>query len=79
MPFLEMRTAKVTSPKECDEWVSELPSRIEWCPSGGVAPAPFDRLFQAALGLPILIQRGTEECQIKNQAYGFHLGGRCAP
>ena len=79
MPFLEMRTAKVTSMNECDEWVGELPSGTEWFPSRGVAPAPFDRLFQAAFRLPILILGGIQECQIKNQAYRFHLGGRCAP
>jgi hypothetical protein len=38
----------------------------------------FDRLLQAAFGVPILILRGAQECQIKNQPYGFHLGGRCA-
>ena len=73
-----MRTAKVTSTKECDEWVRELPSGIAWFPSGGVALVPFDRLFQAALR-PILILRRAQECQIKNQSYGFRLGGRLAP
>lgn len=52
----------------------------------------FDRLFQAAPRAPMLILSeadseasarkivpcGAQECQIKNQAYGFHWGGRCA-
>jgi hypothetical protein len=91
MPILETRTAKPTSTKESDERVSELPSGIERFRSGGVAPAAFDRiladsdgleafdrLFQAALRVPTLILGGAQECQIRNQAYGFHLGGRCA-
>jgi hypothetical protein len=86
-----MRTAKQTSTKESDEGATELPSGIERFRSGGGAPQAFDptladsegveafdRLFEAAFGVPILILRGGQECQINNQAYGFHLGGRCA-
>jgi len=91
MPILEMRAAQQTSTKESDEWVTELPSGIERFRCGRVAPEAcdptladsdgveaFDRLFDAALRVPILILRGAQECQIKKQAYGFHLGGRCA-
>jgi len=78
MPILEMSTATPTNALESDEGVAELPNRIERFPSVGVAPEVFDRLLQAAARLPILILDGTPECQIKNQAYGFHLGGRCA-
>jgi hypothetical protein len=53
----------------------------------------FDRLLETALRMPILtlgeaargerarkiVQRGAQERQIKNQAYGCHVGGRCAP
>jgi len=74
--MLEMRTAHETSAKESDEGVSELPSGIRFR-SVGVAPEVFGRLFQAAAGLPILILDRTQECQIKNQAYRFHFGGRC--
>jgi hypothetical protein len=79
MPILEMRTAKQTSTKESDEGVSELASGIARFPSGGVAPEAFDRLFQAAFRLPILILRGAQVWQTRKPAYGFHLGGRCAP
>jgi hypothetical protein len=79
MPILEMRTAKQTSTKESDEGVSELPSGIARFRSGGVAPEAFDRLFQATLRLSILVLRGAQERQIRKRAYGFHLGGRCAP
>jgi hypothetical protein len=102
MPILEMRTA---STKESDEWVTELSSGIGRFRSGGVAAAAldrtlvdsnrvdtFDRLFQAAPRVPILIlrgacreerarkivQRGAQECQIKIQAYRYRLGRRCA-
>jgi DNA-binding NarL/FixJ family response regulator len=106
MPILEMKSAKQTGTKESDEWVSELSSGgIERFGSGGVAAAAldrtladsdgverFERLFQAAPRVPILIlrgadaedrarkivQRGAQECQIKNQAYRYRLGGRCA-
>ena len=78
MPILEMRTAQQTSTKESDEWVKGLPSGIERRRSGGAAPEAFDRLFEAALRVPILIQRGAQECPIKKQAYEFHLGRRCA-
>jgi hypothetical protein len=105
MPILEMRTAKQTSTKESVEGVIELSSGIARFRNGGVAPAAldrtwadsdgvlaFDRLFQAAPRVPILIlreadreerarkivQRGAQERQIKSQAYGFRLVGRCA-
>jgi hypothetical protein len=86
-----MRTAQQTSTKESDEWVKGLPSGIERRRSGGAAPEvfdptladsdgveAFDRLFEAALRVPILILRGAQECPIKKQAYEFHLGRRCA-
>jgi hypothetical protein len=92
MPILELRTAKQTSTKESDEGVTELSSGIDRFPSGGVAPAAFDRLFRAAPRVPILIlreadreerakkivQRGAQARQIKKQAYGFHFGAGCA-
>ena len=105
MPILEMRTAKQTSTKESDEWVTELSSGIGRFRSGGVVAAAldrtmadsngvetFNRLFQAAPRVPILIlrgayaeerarkivQRGAQECQIKIQAYRYRLGRRCA-
>ncbi len=92
MPILELRTAKQTSTKESDERVSELSGGIEQFPSGGVAPAAFDRLFQAALRVPILllreadkeekarkiVQRGAQARQVKKQAYRFHFGAGCA-
>jgi DNA-binding response OmpR family regulator len=100
-----MRTAKQTSTKESDEWVTELSSGIERFRSSGVAAAAFDRtladsdgveafdrLFQAASRVPILILHGAyaeerarktvnlgaQECQVKIQAYRYSLGGRCA-
>src|SRR5580700_4331859 len=60
MPIRETRSARQTSTKESDQGVAELPSRVGRFRSGGVAPAAFDRPFQAGLlqsGLrvPILI------------------------
>jgi hypothetical protein len=65
--------------------------RIERFRNSGVAAAAFDRtladsdgveafdrLFQAAPRVPILIPRGAQECQIKLQAYKNSIGGRCA-
>jgi hypothetical protein len=43
-----MRTAKQTSAKESDEWITELPSGIARFRSDRVAPETLDRLFQAA-------------------------------
>jgi hypothetical protein len=92
MPILELRTAKQTSTNKSDEGVTELSSEIERFCGGGVAPAALDRLFQAALRVPMVIlregdgeerarkmvQRGAQERQIRNQACGFHLGAGCA-
>ena len=91
MPILEMRTAKQTSTKESDEWVTELSSGIGRFRSGGVVAAAldrtmadsngvetFDRLFQAAPRIPILNLRGAQECQIKIQAYRYRLARWCA-
>jgi hypothetical protein len=92
MPILEMRTAKQTSAKERDEWVTELSSGIKRFRSGGVAAAALDRtmgpisngvetvgsLFQTAPRILMLILRRPQECQINIQAYSYRLARWCA-
>jgi DNA-binding response OmpR family regulator len=86
------------------EWVTELASGIERLRKGGVEAVvldltlpdsrgveTFDKLFQVASRVPILIlseadaeemarqavQRGAQDYVVKNQAVGYRLSGWC--
>ena len=86
------------------EWVTELSSGIERLRNGGVGAVvldltlpdshgveTFDKLFQAASRVPILIlseadaeemarqavQRGAQDYVVKNQSVGYRLRGWC--